>query len=102
MGFLRHVADVRLVRNQILLDVTAVEQDATGRRRHQPGEHLHRRGLPGPIRAEVPEHFPGLDGKADVADRGQSAVAFCHVADFEHDALDTANLATARQRSAIE
>ena len=91
MRLFGHVSDSRLVGDQILLDIGAVEQDVAGGRRHQPREHLDCRGLPGSIGAQVAEHFSRLHGKADVADRRQGAVAFGDVADFEHEPLDTGN-----------
>ena len=92
VGFFRDVADLRLVRDQVVLNVLAVEVNRAERRRHQPGEHFHRGRLAGSVGAEVAEHLPRADGEADVPHGSDRAVALGDLAHLQHVAgLDTEN-----------
>ena len=53
----RHVADLGLVASRWSWMSSPRNSDRALGRRHQPGEHLHRGGLAGPVRTQVAEHL---------------------------------------------
>ena len=62
----------------------AVHQRRTGGRRHQAGDHPHRRRLAGAVRAEEAGHRAGLQGERHVVDDGPPAVLLGQSADRDH------------------
>src|SRR5215203_2636579 len=84
VGFLRDVADLCLVADEVFLDVPSVEQDVAERRWHQPRQHFHRGRLSRAVRAEVAEDLTRLDSEADLADRGDRAVPLRDAPNFQH------------------
>jgi len=67
------------------------------RRRHEPGQDSHRRGLPGAVRAEKAENLAALDAERDVFDGRHPAVAFREVLDLDHR-CDSRKMAPTRRR----
>src|SRR5690606_36033190 len=57
---------------------------AAGGRGGQPGEHAHRRRLPGPVRAEEAGDAPGTGGEGDGVDDETVAVPFRQVLGCDH------------------
>src|SRR4051812_45186461 len=51
--------------HEIGRDEPALEEDVAVGRLDQPRQHLHRRALAGPVRAEIAEHFARPDDEAD-------------------------------------
>ena len=53
-------------------------------RRHQPGEHLHRRRFARAVRPEIAEHFARTHDEADVTHRRNGSVSFRDAPNLEH------------------
>ena len=64
---LEHHRDVALGRRQVR-DVAAVDQDLTGGRLLEPGDHAQRRRLAAPARADQHDHLAGRDRQIEVGD----------------------------------
>ena len=62
----------------------AVHERGARGRRHQAGDHAHRRRLAGAVRAEEAGHRAGLQRERDVVDDGPAAVLLGQSADLDH------------------
>ena len=72
---LRDQADAALgtAMGRQLVDPGAAERDASGPCRHQAGDRLQQRGLPGPVRPEESEEFLAGDAEIDAVDGADAA-----------------------------
>ena len=72
---------------EVFVDVAAAEEDFAVVGLDHPGDHLDGGGLAGAVGAQVAEDFAFAEGKADVLDGGDGAIALGGVADFQHRSL---------------
>ena len=72
---LRHVAGLVLDALALRADVAAGDQRAAAGRLQQPAQHLDRRGLAGPVRAEEAEDLTALDAQRELVDGAHLAEA---------------------------
>jgi hypothetical protein len=74
---------VALEAAHIARDVGALEADRPGIGGEKSVEHPERRRLAGPVRAQQPEHLPGLTDQIDAVDHQSTAEMFDERARFE-------------------
>src|SRR5205085_12678098 len=71
-------------RDDVVVDVAAVEADDAGRRLDQPRAHLRGGRLAGTIRPQIADDFSTADGKAHIVDDGNPEEPFGQMACLEH------------------
>src|SRR5262249_22671092 len=83
---LRQVADTPADLERLTEDVVAGHLGAAAAGRHEAGKNAHRRRLPGAVGAEEADDLARRDLERHVADRGDGAVVFREVLNFDHPA----------------
>jgi hypothetical protein len=83
VGF-RQIAQGASDPDGVVEDVAAVDLGASGGRRDEAREDLHRRGLPGAVGPEKSQNFSLLDLEADVFERGHVSVPLGQPLGLDH------------------
>ncbi len=81
---LGQVADSALRRDRLTGDVVAADGRGAGGGRDKAGDHLHRRRLAGPVRAEKAQDFAPRHIERNVINRDQRAEMFDQMTDLQH------------------
>src|SRR5690606_14379149 len=85
-GAIGDVAELRLGRDRILLDVDAADLDPPRTRRENAGDHPQRGSLAGSVGTQEAEQLAPLDVEVERAHRLELAVPLLHVVEPDHGA----------------
>jgi hypothetical protein len=96
----RHVRQPPLRVHRVDLHVDPADEQPPARRRDDPRDRPHRRGLPRPVRPEQPEHLARQNLERQVLDGDGRLVRLVEIGDLDHGA-DCTGGGTPEARSGV-
>jgi hypothetical protein len=82
--FLGNITEPLSIRNEIVLNILALEENLAASGLQQAGEYLYGGTFSRTIGAQVAEYLAGLQAKCDFSNRGHGTVELCESDCFEH------------------